>query len=266
MAAMIASAPIRARKRMEPSPAAVGRPSTRARPTPLPRGCAANRTQPQHPPGHGCGSSPEQGDAFGDRRLFEVAIERRQGQPFPLGEFQISGVVHGKLPFAGESHQDRLISRGLQSNGQQAEITKERRRHHFSNAFSPLAYEKGVADLIVEETWSERLDARDRVERDFDAWIGFLVEEPCSQNRRIDHEAQYLCPSWRLARISASGALRVFSRRALRRAIASATSAARPSASGTTRAIVLPCRVMRTVRPRSTSSRSSAHLALASEA
>jgi hypothetical protein len=38
---------------------------------------------------------------------------------------------------------------------------------------------------------------RDRVERGFDAWIGFLVEEPCNQNRRIDHQAQYLCPSWR---------------------------------------------------------------------
>ena len=62
----------------------------------------------------------------------------------------------------------------------------------------------------------------------------------------------------RLAEVSA--------RRAFRRSIASATSTARPSASGTTRAIVLPCRVMRTVRPRSTSSRSSAHLAFASEA
>src|ERR1700683_2693824 len=198
MAAMIASAPMRARKRIEPSPAAVDRRTTRARPTPSPAE-ARKIAKSQHPPGHGCRSSPEQGDALGDRRLFEVAIERRQGQRFPLGQFEIGRVVDGKLPFAGESHQDRLISCGLQSNGKQAEITKERRRHCFSNAVSPLAHEKGVADLIVEETWSERLDARDRVERDFDAWIGFLVEEPCSQNRRIDHEAQYLCPSWRLA-------------------------------------------------------------------
>src|ERR1700733_7810311 len=186
MAAMIASAPIRARKRIEPSPSAVGRRSTRARPTPSPAD-ARQIAQPQHPPGRGCGSSPEQGDAFGDRRLLEVAIKRRQGQRLALSEFQISCVVNGEFSLAGESHQDRLISRSLESNGQQREITKERVRHGFGDAVSPLACEEGVADLIVEETWSERLDARDRVERGFDAWIGFLVEEPCSQNRRIDH-------------------------------------------------------------------------------
>ena len=77
---------------------------------------------------------------------------------------------------------------------------------------------------------------------------------------------KYLCPSWRLAKISSRDALPTFSRKARSRAIAAATSALRISGSGTSRAIALPCRVMRTVRPRSTSSNSSAHFAFASEA
>src|SRR5580700_1842208 len=126
MAAMIASAPMRARKRIEPSPAALYRRSTRARPTPSPAD-ARQIAQSQHPPGHGCRSSPEQGDAFGDRRLLEVTIESRQGQRFPLGELEICGVVDGKLSLAGERHKARVVPSRLQSNGQQAEIAKERR-------------------------------------------------------------------------------------------------------------------------------------------
>ena len=77
---------------------------------------------------------------------------------------------------------------------------------------------------------------------------------------------KYLCPSWRLAKkISSRDALPTFSRKAQSRD-RRGDIALRISGSGTSRAIALPCRVMRTVRPRSTSSNSSAHFAFASEA
>ena len=66
--------------------------------------------------------------------------------------------------------------------GNSARIAQKRGRHGFGDAVSPLAHEKRVADLIMEETRSARLDARSRVERRFDARIAFLVKEPGGQN------------------------------------------------------------------------------------
>src|ERR1700691_907224 len=121
MAPKIARAPMKARNRMGASPLLF----ERLRGATTPRGDAPTIAPPQHRPGQGQGSSPEQRDAFGDRGLFEGAVDRRERQRAAPCELKIGGVVDGQASLAGERHDARVVPRRLQPNWQTRKVAEE---------------------------------------------------------------------------------------------------------------------------------------------
>src|SRR6202042_1888367 len=93
MTAMIASAPMRARNRMESSPAAVDRRyARRSAAISAARGCAAIVHQEDRP-GSGGGQAPKQDDPFGDCPFPKVADDHSQ--------------------LSGDSRESRMIPAGI---------------------------------------------------------------------------------------------------------------------------------------------------------
>src|SRR5271166_1002051 len=129
MAMRIASAPMKARSRMGPAPFPVGSPRTgETAATPLRPHTFPEGIEEFNPRTRQSERSAEQRDAFGDRRLFQGAIERRERQSLAYGELEIGGIVDGQFSLARKRQQVEVLPRRFQSYSHSRQFPNKLRR------------------------------------------------------------------------------------------------------------------------------------------
>jgi hypothetical protein len=131
---------------------------------------------------------PLQSDGLGPRRLHQVAIERRQLYPLPLGQLQVSGVINRKPMRPGQAQHFALFRRAVQRYRQPSQLLKEDAAVSLREPFAALIHHQDVSHLEPPQGGGESLIDTQPDEGQIGLGVIFVPKGPASCDRGVDDE------------------------------------------------------------------------------
>jgi hypothetical protein len=139
---------------------------------------------------------PEQGNAAGDGRLAQFAVQRGKRQSQAQGQFEIARVVDGEAVMPGQHHDGRPVGIAIEFHRQSCDTVQEERRIGLAQAAAPLVDDERVAQLEPPQGWGSGLGCEQLRQGLCRQLMGLVLQSPAERNRRIhDKGHQYENPS-----------------------------------------------------------------------